>query len=143
MSNFLKHLLRGQKRMEFIFDGGSFGTYNKYNNPKIKINLPSFTTGSHNNNGKKKLKKYTNINDIIEAVCYTINHEDIHEVQDKVVKCNTVAMERIVYNMIGNGKNGFFNVYYEIPSNIKWIKTLDPEYGHVEAVKKAYRRCLQ
>lgn len=127
--------LRPEQRTNFVFEKGYFGVYNS-EKKKIKVNLPSFTRGGHDNDGKRQNKYHASINEIINHICYTINHEDIHEVQDNLEKVSDhVIKEKIVYNMIGNGQNGFFNLYYDIPCNTEWIKTLDPEYGHSEVRK--------
>jgi len=124
------------KITNFVFKNDDyFGEFNRITN-EININLKGFTYGHHINNGKIHVKHRTSIDKIIDGIIYTDIHEHIHRIQHKIHPCNYLEMEIIIYNMIGNGKNGWFNVYYEIPNNPKWIKTLNPEYGNIDGVFK-------
>ena len=106
-----------------VFRMGCFGEHVAILN-RINIMLPSFKTGQHYNNGRRRLNiKYTE-KKMIKAIIYTINHEMIHAVQHIIQPCIRPKDERIVYNMIGNGHNKFINQLYGIPRNHKWQKVI-------------------
>jgi len=110
-------------KTNFVFRRGCFGQHLRRLH-MINIMLPAFTGSNHYNDGKDLLKvKYTE-KKMMEAIMYTINHEIIHAVQDIVESCVHPATEYIVYNMIGNGYNGYFNKAYGIPKNPKWQKVI-------------------
>lgn len=106
-----------------VFRRGCFGEHIAILN-RINIMLPCFKTGQHYNNGIRPLKiKYTE-KKMITAIIYTLNHEMIHAVQYLIHPCIRPKDEHIVYNMIGNGGNGFINELYGIRKNHKWQKVI-------------------
>jgi len=91
----------------------------------------SLVFGMHRNDGfNDPMKINYEEDDLIEDVLYIINHELIHAMHHKLdaktyLPISSRKSEYIAYYMLGNGHNVFFNVFYNIPRNISWEKSLD------------------
>ena len=110
-------------RLEFGKTTYYFGRYNP-EDEIVGINLPAFNKGEHLNDGfRAKFQRKPTDDELVQGICYTIEHEVLHYVHNEIEgeEYNDTA-EWAVYHAIGNGGNGFFNVFYDMAHNPKWIK---------------------
>jgi len=98
----------------------------------IRINLTSFDEGQHQNHNHETIPCPTHrlIDVIIEGITYTLTHELIHHFTNILAleHVKSKPAERIVYYMIGNGGNEWFNEFFKIPEDKEWMKIIE---GHI------------
>lgn len=107
-------------KFEFRFSTHHFGGYNK-KKKIVFINLPSFTSGGHTHDGVTDGDFNPSDQQLMDDICYCIEHEYLHYIQHKLISnIQSLPTERIIYYMIGNGGNEYFNIYYNITIDDVW-----------------------